>query len=156
MILSFATLTVVCRLSRMHPSMARRLQGSPSTIGWRFGIEIVLSSPCAAGRPIGFVECLTRLLHNTVIPSIGENGVWMWRPADNSFSCDPSISEGNLEMMHQARRLLRKTMSQRVSFSSPENLLQWPCIIRTRSIFGRSFRGFLTSFGVATGRFGCR
>ena len=28
-----------------------------------------------SGRPIGFVECLCRLLHNTVIPCIGENGV---------------------------------------------------------------------------------
>lgn len=60
-----------------------------------------------SGRPIGFVECLTRLIHNTLIPTIGENGVWMWRPADNSFSCDPSISEEHLEMLHHARRFLR-------------------------------------------------
>lgn len=60
-----------------------------------------------SGRPIGFVECLCRLLHNTLVPCIGENGVWLWRPADNSFECDPAITEEHLEVIHEARKLLR-------------------------------------------------
>ena len=60
-----------------------------------------------SGRPIGFVECLCRLLHNTVIPCIGENGVWIWRPVDNSFDCEPSITEEHLEIVYEARKLLR-------------------------------------------------
>ena len=60
-----------------------------------------------SGRPIGFVECLCRLIHNTLIPCIGENGVWIWRPADNSFECEPSITEEHLEIVHEARKLLR-------------------------------------------------
>ncbi len=38
-----------------------------------------------SGRPIGFVEAMCRLIHNTRIPCIGENGVCMWMPDDNSF-----------------------------------------------------------------------
>jgi len=60
-----------------------------------------------SGRPIGFVECLCRLIHNTRIPCIGENGVWLWRPADNSFECDPAITDVHLEVVHEARKLLR-------------------------------------------------
>jgi hydroxymethylpyrimidine pyrophosphatase-like HAD family hydrolase len=60
-----------------------------------------------SGRPIGFVECLCRLVHNTLIPCIGENGVWLWRPADNSFECDPAITDEHLEVVHEARKLLR-------------------------------------------------
>ena len=60
-----------------------------------------------SGRPIGFVECLGRMLHNTVVPCIGENGVWLWRPTDNSFQCDPAITDEHLEVVHEARKLLR-------------------------------------------------
>ena len=60
-----------------------------------------------SGRPIGFVECLCRLTHNTLIPCIGENGVWIWRPADNSFACEAAITEEHLEVVHDARKLLR-------------------------------------------------
>ena len=31
-----------------------------------------------SGRPIGFVECLCRLIHNTLIPCIGENDAWIF------------------------------------------------------------------------------
>ncbi len=60
-----------------------------------------------SGRPIGFVECLCRLIQNTVIPCIGENGVWLWRPEDNSFECDPAITAEHLEIVNEARKLLR-------------------------------------------------
>lgn len=60
-----------------------------------------------SGRPVGFVECLCRLIQNTLIPCIGENGVWLWRPTDNSFECDPGITDEHLETVHEARKLLR-------------------------------------------------
>jgi hydroxymethylpyrimidine pyrophosphatase-like HAD family hydrolase len=60
-----------------------------------------------SGRPISFVECLCRLIHNTLIPSIGENGVWLWRPSDNSFECDPAITSEHLDVVDEARKLLR-------------------------------------------------
>lgn len=59
-----------------------------------------------SGRPIAFVECLCRLIHNTLIPCIGENGVWIWRPFDNSFESDPAITAEHREMLHEARGLI--------------------------------------------------
>jgi hydroxymethylpyrimidine pyrophosphatase-like HAD family hydrolase len=72
-----------------------------------------------SGRPIGFVECLCRLLHNTMIPCIGENGVWIWRPADNSFESDPAITEVHLEVVHEARKLLRALFQSRGVIQQP-------------------------------------
>ena len=60
-----------------------------------------------SGRPIGFVECLCLLIQNTLIPCIGENGVWLWRPTDNSFECDPAITDEHLEIVQEGRKLLR-------------------------------------------------
>lgn len=72
-----------------------------------------------SGRPIGFVECLTRLTHNTLIPCIGENGVWIWRPADNTFECDPAITDDHLEIAHEARQLLRSLYHQHGIIQQP-------------------------------------
>ncbi|MBL8811757.1 MAG: HAD family phosphatase [Planctomycetaceae bacterium] len=72
-----------------------------------------------SGRPIGFVECLTRLTHNTLVPCIGENGVWIWRPRDNSFAIDPSITEEHLEIVHEARRFLRSQYETRGVIQQP-------------------------------------
>jgi hydroxymethylpyrimidine pyrophosphatase-like HAD family hydrolase len=60
-----------------------------------------------SGRPIGFVEAMCRLIHNTQIPCIGENGVWLWRPDDNSFEIDPAITAEHLQIVHEASQLLR-------------------------------------------------
>ena len=60
-----------------------------------------------SGRPIGFVEAMCRFIHNTLVPCIGENGVWLWRPNDNSFEMDPAITSNHLEAVHAASKLLR-------------------------------------------------
>ncbi len=60
-----------------------------------------------SGRPIGFVEAMCRLIHNTQVPCIGENGVWMWLPDDNSFEIDPTITPEQLQIVHEASTLLR-------------------------------------------------
>ena len=60
-----------------------------------------------SGRPIGFVEAMCRLIHNTRVPCIGENGVWMWLPDDNSFEIDPAITSEQLQIVHEASTLLR-------------------------------------------------
>lgn len=72
-----------------------------------------------SGRPIAFVECLCRLLHNTLIPCIGENGVWIWRPADNSFQIEPTITEEHLEIVHEARKLLRSLYQEHGVIQQP-------------------------------------
>lgn len=60
-----------------------------------------------SGRPIPFVECLCRLLHNTQMPCIGENGVWIWRPSDNSLQMEATITDEHLEVIHESRKLIR-------------------------------------------------
>jgi len=46
----------------------------------------------ASGRPYPFVECLCRLMANTVVPCIAENGVWLYDPAQGDFLIDPDIT----------------------------------------------------------------
>ncbi len=60
-----------------------------------------------SGRPIGFVQAMCRFIHNTLIPCIGENGVWLWRPDVNSFEIDPAITADHLQIVHEASQLLR-------------------------------------------------
>lgn len=61
-----------------------------------------------SGRPISFVEAMCRFIHNTKIPCIGENGVWLYDPAVNVFEMDPAITNGHLEAVHDASKLLRE------------------------------------------------
>lgn len=72
-----------------------------------------------SGRPIGFAECLCRLIHNTLIPCIGENGVWLWRPTDNSYECDPTITDEHLEIVYEGRKLLRSLYQSRGVIQQP-------------------------------------
>lgn len=50
----------------------------------------------ASGRPFPFVECLCRLMTNTIVPCIAENGVWLYDPAQGDFLIDPNISSADL------------------------------------------------------------
>lgn len=61
-----------------------------------------------SGRPISFVEAMCRFIHNTKIPCIGENGVWLYDPAVNVFEMDPAITNEHLEAVHDASKLLRE------------------------------------------------
>ncbi|NQV27509.1 MAG: HAD hydrolase family protein [Rhodopirellula sp.] len=60
-----------------------------------------------SGRPISFVEAMSRFIHNTLIPCIGENGVWLYHPDVNAFEMDPTITGEHLEVVHEASKLLR-------------------------------------------------
>ena len=61
-----------------------------------------------SGRPIAFVEAMSRFIHNTLIPCVGENGVWLYRPDVNVFEMDPTITDEHLEIVHEASKLLRR------------------------------------------------
>ena len=61
-----------------------------------------------SGRPISFVEATCRFIHNTLIPCIGENGVWLYCPDLNKFEMDPAITAEHLEAVHTASKLLRE------------------------------------------------
>ncbi len=64
------------------------------------------------GRPISFAEALCRLLQNTSIPCVAENGVWLYDPACNGYLMDPSITDQQLEMVHEAELFSLKSYRQ--------------------------------------------
>ena len=47
------------------------------------------------GRPEGFAECLARVIHNTLIPIVCENGAWLHDPVDNAWLLDPAVNAGD-------------------------------------------------------------
>ncbi len=57
-----------------------------------------------SGRPQPFVEAMCRLLQNSTMPCIAENGVWMFEPADNRYTMDPNITLEHLDIVHEAAR----------------------------------------------------
>lgn len=61
------------------------------------------------GRPIPFAESLCRLLQNPSIPCVAENGVWLYNPSCNGYLMDPSITDKQLEMVHEAELFSLKT-----------------------------------------------
>lgn len=49
-----------------------------------------------SGRPQPFVEALGRLIGNTLIPCVCENGVWTYHPGTNRYEMDPRITPDDL------------------------------------------------------------
>lgn len=64
------------------------------------------------GRPIPFTEGLCRLLQNPSIPCVAENGVWLYDPSSNGYLMDPSITDQQLEMVHEAELFSLKSYRQ--------------------------------------------
>ncbi|MEQ8785048.1 MAG: HAD hydrolase family protein [Pirellulaceae bacterium] len=84
------------------PNLERIAEHNRLAVGRRDRPLVTLCS----GRPIAFVEAMTRLIQNDVLPAIGENGVWLFDPAANWFEMDPAITPEHLEMVHEASRYL--------------------------------------------------
>jgi hypothetical protein len=59
------------------------------------------------GRPQPFVEAMCRLLQNMTVPAIAENGVWLFDAGRNEYVMDPSISDTDLEAVHEAEMWIR-------------------------------------------------
>ncbi len=55
-----------------------------------------------SGRPLPFVEALCRVICNTTLPAICENGVWLFDPASNGFWRDPAITAADIHAVHAA------------------------------------------------------
>lgn len=55
-----------------------------------------------SGRPLPFVEALCRVICNTTLPAICENGVWLFDGASNGFWRDPAISAADIHAVHEA------------------------------------------------------
>lgn len=55
-----------------------------------------------SGRPQPFAEALCRLLSNTTVPVVAENGVWVYDPAGQSYHLDPAITSEHLRWVSEA------------------------------------------------------
>jgi hydroxymethylpyrimidine pyrophosphatase-like HAD family hydrolase len=66
-----------------------------------------------SGRPQPFAEAMTRLLHNTTLPVIAENGVWLYHPATNTYDPDPAITAADHRTIHAAREWADQTLGPR-------------------------------------------
>ena len=55
-----------------------------------------------SGRPQPFAEAISRLVANTMMPCIAENGVWLWDPVTNVYEMDPAITPAHLKMIREA------------------------------------------------------
>ena len=65
------------------------------------------------GRPLPFGEALARLLANSVMPIICENGVWLYDPRNNSYLRDPAITPDHQRMVGEASRWVELELGPR-------------------------------------------
>lgn len=67
-----------------------------------------------SGRPLPYAEAICRLLHNSLLPCVCENGVWLFDPT-NGGRCimDPSITAAHLAGVDAARAWIASDLSPR-------------------------------------------
>jgi hydroxymethylpyrimidine pyrophosphatase-like HAD family hydrolase len=56
-----------------------------------------------SGRPQPFAEAMCRLLANSTLPVIAENGVWLYHPKGNRYDMDPRITREDIRAVQAAR-----------------------------------------------------
>lgn len=62
-----------------------------------------LVSVCS-GRPQPFAEAICRLIGNTLMPCVCENGVWVYHPGTNEYVIDPAITQDDRACVHELAR----------------------------------------------------
>lgn len=65
------------------------------------GRDMPLLTVCS-GRPQPYAEAICRLVHNSVLPCIAENGVWLYHPGTNVYDMDPRIEREHLDAVAKA------------------------------------------------------
>lgn len=63
-----------------------------------------------SGRPVGFAEAMTRLVGNTILPAIGEMGVYLHDPKTAQSELDPAITPEHLESVAGLQRYFHETL----------------------------------------------
>ncbi|TVS02460.1 MAG: HAD family phosphatase [Phycisphaerales bacterium] len=66
-----------------------------------------------SGRPHPFAEAMCRLLHNTTLPCIAENGVWLFFPDQNRSERDPAIRPEHTEAVIEATKWVEAELGPR-------------------------------------------
>jgi hydroxymethylpyrimidine pyrophosphatase-like HAD family hydrolase len=59
------------------------------------------------GRPQPFAEAMCRLVQNSIMPCVCENGAWVYHPGTNAYQLDPAITPGHLEAVGELSRWCR-------------------------------------------------
>ncbi|MFT5423374.1 MAG: hydroxymethylpyrimidine pyrophosphatase-like HAD family hydrolase [Phycisphaerales bacterium] len=63
------------------------------------------------GRPLPFVDAMARVVGALELPSVCEGGVWLFDPADYTWSMDPRITPGHLETVRECQRWVGETFA---------------------------------------------
>lgn len=66
-----------------------------------------------SGRPQPYAEAICRLLGNSILPCVCENGVWLYDPLDNRYLRDPAILPEHLEAVYEASRWIELQLGPR-------------------------------------------
>lgn len=61
-----------------------------------------------SGRPQPFAEAMCRIVRNTRLPAICENGVWLFDPAENRYHRDPAILPEHMHAVHEATEWIER------------------------------------------------
>ncbi len=72
-----------------------------------------------SGRPIPFVEAMSRVIANSVLPAIGEMGVWLYDPRTQLMSADPSITAEHRSAVADASAWIIERFAARPLFQQP-------------------------------------
>ena len=63
-----------------------------------------------SGRPGPFGEAMSRLIGNTLLPIVCENGVWLYDPVRNAWERDPAIRPEHSMMVREAVSWAEQTL----------------------------------------------
>ncbi len=63
-----------------------------------------------SGRPVGFAEAMTRLVGNTILPAIGEMGVYLHDPKTAQSELDPAVTAEHLKSVAGLQRYFHDTL----------------------------------------------
>ncbi|MCA9297480.1 MAG: HAD hydrolase family protein [Phycisphaerales bacterium] len=66
-----------------------------------------------SGRPVPFVEAMSRLLQNDALPCIGENGAWIYDVKRNTHELDPSITPHHLDAVRSMTAWVERDLMAR-------------------------------------------
>jgi hydroxymethylpyrimidine pyrophosphatase-like HAD family hydrolase len=66
-----------------------------------------------SGRPLPFAEAVCRMVRNTTLPAICENGVWLFDPAQNRYLRDPAIAPAHMHAVHEATEWIERELIPR-------------------------------------------
>lgn len=61
------------------------------------------------GRPVAFADCLSRLIGNTHLPLVAENGVWLYHAGTNDWRIDPAITPEHLVAVRELSDFIEAT-----------------------------------------------